>query len=108
MNANISPLSSSRDRACRRALQLVLLVEQVELAGRAGHVQVDDALGLRRQRRRLRRERIRVVARRREAVASEQLAERERAQARAAALEQPAARDGERMYGRKCMRVSSW
>ena len=47
-----------RDRLAVQLVQLRLVVERIDLAGTAVHEQEDDALGLRRQRRLLRSERI--------------------------------------------------
>ena len=71
--------------------ELRLVVEQLQVAGRAGHEQEDDVLRARRKVRLLRRERI--GGRRAAPCAAGQLAERDRPQADAAFLEEPAPRE---------------
>ena len=59
MKANRSPFDELRGNVLAVVLlQRRLGVEQIELRRRAGHEQIDDALGLRRKHRRLRRQRI--------------------------------------------------
>src|SRR5437764_5724833 len=74
-------------------IQLRLVVEQIMLRRRAGHVQVDNTLRLRRKHRRLRRQGILLTSLKRKrgfrpSVALQQRPERDRAQAGVAVLEE--------------------
>src|SRR2546427_178771 len=74
-------------------LQRRFVIEQFEVARRAGHEEVNDALGLGGELRLLRREWTRERRGRGPAIFTKERAERDGAEADAALLEEPAARD---------------
>src|SRR5207247_1983848 len=82
------------------------VVEQLQMARRAGLKEKDDALGLAGKMRLLGRERIRQCRRRRPTALAEQRAQRYRAEANAALLEEPAARDELRVESAIEMRLA--
>ena len=89
-------ITPTLDRLAVEFVELRLVVEELQLAGAAGHEEVDDALGLGAVVRRLRRER---VGGRRGLVRREQRRQGDRAEAHAAVAEEVAAGAAEEAEG---------